>query len=232
LPARLDFSGVEVRGTVDDISTNGLRFYGHLPRVTALGGTFKGQITLPEGPLAVSGQIRSLDPLSGSAEIIKAFGAEFTTSSEDRKRLERFLFGSDLQWQINGYCEQAATPLSRFMPALVEGPHQNPFAAIRWNAAELRIPGRPSAQVLASLRDPEQGEAWVLSFSPLPEGSDVVLRSFRRMAYPREIVRLHRMHEYDHTGSGVFAYRTIISSGDVRRALDPRPASAGQKEVA
>jgi cellulose synthase (UDP-forming) len=232
LPARIQLGGVEVRGTVDDISNIGLRFYGLLPPSISQGCPFSGEIILPEGPMAVAGRIRSLDLVPGSGGVIKAFGAEYTTGEEERKRLERFLYGSNLQWLINGYGEQAATPLSRLLPRTVAGPARNPFADTRWNAAELRLQGRRKMQVLASLRSAATGEAWILSFNPLPEECDLILKSFRRKSQPRQIVRLHRLREYSPIGSGVFVYQTVLSNVKVIRALDPSPAATQDREVA
>jgi hypothetical protein len=164
--------------------------------------------------------------------VIKAFGAQYTTSEDERKRLERFLFGSNFQWWVNGYCEQAATPLSLLLPRAVAGPARNPFADTRWNAAELRLQGRRKAQVLASLRNGKTGEAWILSFNPLPEGCDLNLKSFRRRSQPRETVRLHRLREYSPLGSGVFVYQTVLSNAKVIRALDPSLTATQDREVA
>jgi cellulose synthase (UDP-forming) len=232
LPARIWLGGVEVRGTVDDISNTGLRFYGLLPPYIYQGCPFSGELSLPEGSVAFSGHIRTLEALPDSGGVIKAFGAQYTTSEEERKRLERFLFGSDVQWRVNGYCEQAATPLSRLLPRAVAGPAPKPFADRRWNAAELRLPGRRKAQILASVRGGATGETWILSFNPLPEGCGLILRSFRRRSQLREIVRLHRLPQHAQIGSGVFAYQTVLSDPKVIRALDPSHAATQDREVA
>jgi len=231
LPVRMEFSGIEVHGTIDDLSTSGLRFYGELPPFISLGSHFAGSVTLPGGPLEIAGQVRSLRALQAAPHAITGFGGTLVTTAEGQKRLEQFLFGSDLQWMVNGYCDQVTTPLGWLLPGKVEGPDRSPFSDTRWNAADLLLPRGQPAHVLVSLRDEPTGEAWILSFQALPEDCSLELKSFRRTQSACEFVRLHRIaHEQGGNGD-CFVYRTVLANKEVTRNLLVESCT-DQREVA
>lgn len=211
LAGDLTFFGARVRGIVDNLSDRGLHFHGDLPPSVQPGSTFTGQLNLPDGPLTVLGQVRDLTPLGGQQEAVNGFGGLFTTSAAGQKRLERFLFGSNLQWIVNGYCDRAETPLSRLMPALVEGPELSPLSTTRWNAAELTSPGRPPVQVLASAPAPDTGYAWILSFVPLPQYGHLTLDSNGRMTLAPETAQLMCVDVHGDMEFRLFVYRVVGS---------------------
>ena len=60
LPAEVVVAdGTRLRGTVDDLSDNGMRFYGRLPATLAPGDALTGHLQLPEGPVPFWGEVRS-----------------------------------------------------------------------------------------------------------------------------------------------------------------------------
>ncbi|MEO5697103.1 MAG: glycosyltransferase [Burkholderiaceae bacterium] len=201
--------GTRVRGTVDDVSDNGMRFYGNLPASLARGSTLNGQIELPGGPVTFQGEVRGLVALPGNIGVNKAVGCRFWTSAEDRHRLEEFLFGSDLQWTMNGYTDQVATPLSRWFGASIPGPVPNPLANVQWNATEFRLrDDGPGESALMSASGFESGDALVLSHNALPENRDLIVEVYRRTDTPCKRVQLHRVELPDIPGAtSVFVYR-------------------------
>jgi cellulose synthase (UDP-forming) len=229
LSAELQFAGGQrVRGTVDDLSDTGLRFYGKLPRALATGDAFGGELLLSDGVISLSGRVRSV---TQPGESLRAIGCEFQTSENDRQRLERFLFGSDMQWLLNGYTDQVHTPLSRWLPHQVPGPLHNPFADVRWNAAELRI-GRhgPCEAVLLSTADNGSAELFVVSFNALPTRRELYLDVHVRGAAPRRCVRLERI-ELPGIGGGsstLNAYRVSMARIDTAETAPLAVVASGR----
>jgi cellulose synthase (UDP-forming) len=208
LPAELSFAGRRVHGTIDDLSEHGIRFYSRLLPATQSGTEFSGRLTLPDGPLAFTGQVRTLIPLEGHPGTFKAFGGVLKLTPGDQKRIDRFLFGSDLQWVVNGYSDQVDTPLSRLVPGQVQGPRPPQFLDTHWNAAELTSPNGRTFQVLQSFSKTDRTQSgWLLSFTRLPEDETLRLDSFRHRDVALQMVRLHRAYGLEQVESTVSIYR-------------------------
>lgn len=155
---------------------------GRLPARLAPGAALTGQLLLPEGPVPFWGRMRSRITMPGNADVVKAIGCEFATTASGRQRLEQFLFGSDLQWILNGYTDSMHTPMSRCMPARIEGPVRNPLAQVRWNAAELGVErGGPAEAVLLSAG---ADELYIVSPTGLPEQRKPILDVHLRTEAP------------------------------------------------
>lgn len=199
--------GRRTRGTVDDLSDAGLRLYGALPSDVAAGQPITGHLMLPDGALAFWGEVRSLVPLPDHPPTARAIGCSFATTAEGRRRLEAFLFGSDLQWQVNGWTDRVHTPLSRLLPRLVAGPAPHPLAGRRWNSAALRPD--PWADALPALVEADASGAsrLAMSYVELPDGVPLVLDVYRRHSAPREGVRLERVPLADAGALPLHVYR-------------------------
>jgi cellulose synthase (UDP-forming) len=208
LPAELDFAGLRVHGTIDNLSEHGIRFYGCLLPYIESGSEFSGRLTLPDGPLPFTGQVRTLIPLQGHPGTFKAFGGVFNAKPEDQKRIDRFLFGSDLQWVVNGYSDQVDTPFSRLIPGHVPRARRPPFLDTHWNAAELTGTNGKTFQVVLSFSKTDRRQSgWLLSFTQVPEDQTLRLDSFRRTDVAPQMVRLQRADGLQQAGSTVFVYR-------------------------
>lgn len=208
LPAELDFAGLRVHGTIDNLSEHGMRFYGGLPPFIESGSEFSGRLTLPDGPLPFTGQVRTLIPLEGYPGMFKAFGGMFNAKPGDQKRIDNFLFGSDLQWVVNGYSDQVDTPFSRLIPGHVPRARRPPFLGTHWNAGELTGMNGETFQVVLSFSKTDRTQSgWLLSFTQVPEDQTLRLDSFRRTDVAPQMVRLHRAHGLQHAGSAAFVYR-------------------------
>ena len=213
LPAEVVVAdGTRLRGTVDDLSETGMRFYGKFPAGLPIGAKLTGHLLLPEGPVAFWGEVRGQVTDPNQHDTVKALGCAFSTSEEGRHRLEEFLFGSDLQWVLNGYTDRIHTPMSRWMPALVDGPMHNPIADVRWNAAELRVEADgPAEPVLLSAISIKWGDVYIVSHNALPERRALILDVFLRSDTPARDVWLQRLMLPGMGGgdSRVFVYRVI-----------------------
>ena len=141
--------------------------------------------------------------------VTKALGCQFSTSTEGRHRLEEFLFGSGLQWAMNGFTDQVRTPMNRLFGKSIPGPLPNPLAKVRWNSAELRLRADgPAEPALLSAGGFDSEDALVLCHSALPENRNLIVDVFRRTDTPRRTVQLTRLELPGVVGSSsVFVYR-------------------------
>lgn len=215
-------NGRRTRGTVEDLSDAGLRLYGALPRDVGRGQPVTGHLMLPDGALAFWGEVRSLVPLPDHPTTARAIGCSFDTTAEGRRRLEAFLFGSDLQWQVNGWSDRVHTPMSRLLPSLVAGPKPHPLAGRRWNAATLRPDALADALPALVEADATGTSRLAMSYVELPEDVPLVLDVYRRHSAPREGVRLERVPLDDAGALPLHVYR--LEPAPMPVAAPARPA--------
>ena len=177
--------GVAMRGTIDDISESGFRFYGPLPATLEVGQALHGRISLPDEPMPFRGEVRSV--FAGEDGLLRAVGCHFETDAQHLHRLETFLFGSDLQWALNSLSDRVHTPMSRLWPDEVEGPRPSELAGVRWNAAALsdrRVRHEAPVMALVSTPHDEDGSAVLLSFTALPVGRNLHIEISKRRLEP------------------------------------------------
>jgi hypothetical protein len=193
----------------------------------APGAAVTGCLHLPDGPLAFWGEVRRATPhvagSTGAADVINAagpcsIGCSVSLAGPDRVRLEQFLFGSDLQWHLNGLSDRVHTPLSRLLPCWVDGPRPHALSGRHWTAVELRQAiYLPPMQAL--MRAPETGDArpaYLVSHSRLPTGVPLLLDQFRRKHADRCGVVLQPA---EHAGVGFHVYQAQPSALPATAAL-------------
>jgi cellulose synthase (UDP-forming) len=107
-------------GLATDISPRGFRLLGTPVTGARVGDELLGDLLLPSGRLPVRATIRDLvRPTPPDAGGPQAVGCEFSwDSASNRNQLEMFLFGSDLQWRLNGFDDRVRTPIELFGAAL------------------------------------------------------------------------------------------------------------------
>jgi cellulose synthase (UDP-forming) len=107
-------------GLATDISPRGFRLLGTPVTGARVGDEVRGELLLPSGRLPVRARIRDLvGPTPPDAGGPQAVGCEFSwDSASNRNQLEMFLFGSDLQWRLNGFDDRVKTPTERLGAAL------------------------------------------------------------------------------------------------------------------
>ena len=223
---------VAMRGTIDDISESGFRFYGPLPAKLEVGQAVYGRIALPDEPMPFRGEVRSV--FAGKDGLLRAVGCHFETDPQHLHRLETFLFGSDLQWTLNSLSDRIHTPMSRLWPDDVEGPRPSELAGVRWNAAALtdrRVERESPVMALVSTPQDEDGSAVLLSFTALPVGRDLHIEVSKRRLEPAVDCQLSPM-TLPAVPPGVHLYRLCPAMPQqARPASLPRadPAAALQR---
>lgn len=181
LPARLRLGSQTCIGTVDDLSDQGLRYYGRLPEGTQAGATLTCDLKLPSGDVSFQGEVRTLVTQGGQPpqEGARRIGLAIQPQPEALQRIEQFLYGSDVQWVLNGYTDRVHTPLSRMLPGSIPGPIESPFGEVHWSGCSSRLAGGgPVKWMLMSTPGPDQVE-YVVSHDVLPEGKPMEFKVFR-----------------------------------------------------
>jgi cellulose synthase (UDP-forming) len=133
-----------VLGTVDDLSPRGLSFYGAIGD-PATGTRLPLVLYLPDGPLEAELEIRSaVSAEQGDARYTRLVGGSFhDLPLAEEQRIEQFLYGSNIQRELNRYQEDSLTPLQR----LAWVPRSElPSAARYWASCEVSQPGVPVSQ--------------------------------------------------------------------------------------
>ena len=221
--ASLDFAtGEQCFGTIDDISDRGCRFYGRLPKGVLAGDRFQGEITLPDGALHFSGDVRSLIPLNSQSPAIKGLGCSMEMDAAERDRLEAFLFGTDMQWQINGYVEQVSTPLSILMPKRVPPVLKQLLSVKHWKAVHAHSnESGANGVVNCMLSAPDRsGDRFLLSFAALREKTNWWLSVFARTNSAVMATSLELCQAVDTASGMLYLYR-----------LGPVMAKEGSEEL-
>jgi cellulose synthase (UDP-forming) len=175
VPMRVPGAGTaaEAIGLATDISPLGCRLIGGAVANAAIGQEITGELLLPTGPLRVTATVRALiPPSSDDTRSAAAAGCEFRWGlSDERNQLEMFLFGSDLQWQLNGLEDRIRTPLER-AAELLRGGHRSPrrLAGRTWSPLLYkRINSRQDSGVgFISAQDARTGMRTMVSMGVLP----------------------------------------------------------------
>jgi len=162
-----------------DISPLGCRLIGDPVGHAVVGDELRGELLLPTGPLPVSLAVRALlTSAAKDAPAAVALGCEFRWGlSDERNRLEMFLFGSDLQWRLNGFEDRIHTPLERLGDALggVKPPPRH-LARQRWAPLLYRRvdPWAEAGVGFISAADAKAGVRTVVSLGALPPDGRLV----------------------------------------------------------
>lgn len=111
VPVRVKTAADSRIALATELSPLGFRVSG-LPATAVLAGAeLECRLLLVGTTIPVRVVVRSVVPAEGGGT---ALGCEITAvAPADRNALELFLFGSDLQWQLNGLDERVRTPLER-----------------------------------------------------------------------------------------------------------------------
>jgi cellulose synthase (UDP-forming) len=135
------------------------------------GDELRAELLLPTGPLPVNLAVRTV-LVDGEKAAPAALGCEFRWGlSDERNQLEMFLFGSDLQWRLNGFEDRVRTPLERMRdwlggkspaPRRLAGQHWSPVLYRRVNTTQEGGVGFISAAARGS------GERTLVSLGELP----------------------------------------------------------------
>lgn len=175
LPFRIESEGAERVALISDISPAGCRMSGVDTTGYRIGDVIKGTLLLPSGGVAVQAAVRSKTERSPKHGQQQPFvGCEFLWASADQQiQLELFLYGSDLQWQFNGFTDRMPTLLERFGRFLRRGHRRSPTdLPRRWIPLLYRRPdsGQASGVGFISAPDPDVPTRVLVAPDRFPEG--------------------------------------------------------------
>lgn len=135
VPVRVASPGRPAMALATDLSPHGFRMVGY-PAISARpGDRLTGELLLPGGRLQFGAVVRSRAPSGAAASgAPPTAGCEFHWASPgDCHQLEQFLFGSDLQWRLNGLEDRVRTPLERLRDAWAGSRHRtHALSGQRW----------------------------------------------------------------------------------------------------
>jgi cellulose synthase (UDP-forming) len=112
-PVRIREKEAWIYGTIDNISSAGLRLHAHLCDDRMPGDSLEGQLWLPGSCLPFKATIKQMITIHArGCHHVKAYGLEFNWGNQaQRDQLDRFLYGSELQWHVQELQETNRTPL-------------------------------------------------------------------------------------------------------------------------
>ena len=178
IPMRiLSRAGVTL-GLATDISPLGCRLVGAPVAGARTGDELRGELLLPSGALPVHASVQALIlPPGGRGKSEDpqpvAVGCAFRWgTSDDRDQLEMFLFGSDLQWRLNGLEDRIRTPLER-VADLIGGVRYEPRRLVgqQWSPLLYKRVNSQQEVGIGFISAPQSkaGERTVVSLGVLPE---------------------------------------------------------------
>lgn len=202
-----------VLGTVDDLSPNGLKFYGLLGPVAAH-EVMPITLYLPDGALHARLEIRKLEQAqSGDETYTRSIGGVFLNLPQASiQRIEQFLYGSNAQWRVNRYHEDSLTPLQRL--GVIDKPQQLPDQVTHWAGCEVVDESGRSTGNQVGLVDslPENGEIRLLVYQMLNAGRRCSLQVHSRTGL-RALLVITGEYETILTGLGsLYLYRMTLLS--------------------
>jgi cellulose synthase (UDP-forming) len=166
-------NGQESVALATDISPLGCRIVGATPAGATEGQEIRGELLLPTGPLPVVATVRVLVSTGRGEHVETSLGCEFRWGvSDERNQLEMFLFGSDLQWHMNGLSDRIRPPLER-LAAMLQGSTAREvrgLAGLTWAPVLYkRVNSEQGSGVgFISRSDPRTGIRTVVSMGVLP----------------------------------------------------------------
>jgi cellulose synthase (UDP-forming) len=208
LPARVKVPGRPPwYATVDDISSAGCRLHGKFPADLREGSELRGEIFLPHGMLPFAAVVRgSVAGVAADKRYVKALCCRFDAAAMagGRVELERFLYGSHLQWSINQLRDRANTPLSALRLRAAATKDRETFWApvlIDTQADEI-----PSQLALLSCRAFGSHGRALLTFKPLPADCAIIGLSFTRAGQTLISAKIVRDGRFETPTGPIYVY--------------------------
>jgi cellulose synthase (UDP-forming) len=208
LPARIKVPGRPAcYATVDDISSAGCRLHGKFPGDLLEDSAVQGEIFLPQGSLPFSAVVRgTVSGVSDGESYVKALCCRFNAAAMPvtRGELERFLYGSHLQWAINQLRDRATTPLSALRPrAATAQANETHWAPVLIDTQSADV---PSQLALVSSRNfGPHGQA-LLTFKPLPPDCAIIGLSFTRAGQKLVSAKIVRDERFETPTGPMYVY--------------------------
>ena len=238
VPARIREKEAWVYGTVDDISPVGLRLHAQLRDDSMPGEKIEGQLWLPGSCLPFESTIRRvITSHARGCHHVRAYGLEFNWRDQaQRDQLDRFLFGSELQWHVQELQETNRTPL-QWLGGILSGPWEFARRTSRcWEAFVYTLPGAGGgSEAIGLIRTggDKAGAPTLLLYHPLKPGTLITGRVITPLSEERLTLSATRVKELDSPLSSVFlidarAPEIHYDETQLRKVLQLSSAEAGQ----
>lgn len=196
-----DAQGQEHHATVRDISATGLRLQLPETKEYAQEETIRGRLFLPDGPLPFTAMLRTTNIRKGGMTLGARFQWEDTTA---RNRVERFLYGTDIEWRIHGINDRAPTLLDRVLTPLLalrsKRLGKQPLSMLYTATDATR--GTPLPGVIALNR--KNTRAQVALFTPLPKGTSLETRVLTLQGWKTLRARIANENWVDSAGASLY----------------------------
>jgi cellulose synthase (UDP-forming) len=209
-------------GTVDDLSPKGMSFYGALGE-PVIGARLPLVLYLPDGPLNTGFEIRSAIPAEhGGVQYTRLIGGSFVDLPlAEEQRIEQFLYGTNIQWELNRYQEDSLTPMQRlgWVPQVATS-----TAARYWASCEIvRQDGQLPDQIglVGSLHT--QHEVELLVSQKLDTARQYALVVHSRLGTHTLLARAEQFDPLSSGGGTLFRYRMRLEEA---AAIEPAVTAA------
>lgn len=206
LPAYVTFGDdAQIMMTVDDISSSGCRLYGRFPASAQLGDLLHGELLMPGKALPFTAWIAALIPGESAGEhYTKAIGLAFQwQDNKDRDQLDLFLYGSDLQWQLQGLNDRVRTPTEVIQQRLSGQQAEDEQHLDTWTTVELSGSQQTAEPGLLSRPHGQEALRIVASFRRIDGHDQVSVREFTRRGSHLVVLRPTRSLAQVSTPTGV-----------------------------
>lgn len=192
LPIKLNaFGRRPVYATVDNISATGCRIYGNIERAVA-NDHIDGELVLPLEEVNVSGRVVArFNAGDADHRYIAAYGVNFYFSdSTQRNEMERFLFGSSLQYELHDFSERGHTPLEKIRLLFRKKTGLLRKDDVTWSTALSNSVDTSGREVVLLISEFQLAgiDRDIIAFDRLPQNAVLRVTVFRRTGqYPMSI---------------------------------------------
>jgi cellulose synthase (UDP-forming) len=213
VPVRIREKEAWVYGTVDNISSAGLRLHAHLCDDRIPGDSLEGQLWLPGTCLPFQATIKRLiTSQTRGCHHVKAYGLEFNWGSQaQRDQLDRFLYGSELQWHVQELQETNRTPL-QWLGSILSRPRDFTRRTSRcWEVFVYTLPGGGTAdEAIGLIRVGVEtaGAPTLLLYHPLKPGALITGRVITPLGEKRLTLSATTVRKLDSPLTAVFLIGT------------------------
>ncbi len=236
LTARMQQPEGELLVALQDISSSGITVI--IPGIHLLqrGDDIKGEIFLPDGFLPFRATVCNASRQKLPQQMTR-IGCKFSWErDQDRNRLERFLHGSDLEWQLHHLSERSPTLLERLLPKQMRNDGKDELkeakrraqldASILYYPSEQDHRAQPAMMINANGKSGKN----IVSFLPIPLGSDIESRVFSNGEWQTVRGRIASEHVIRDRDAIVYQYEL---EGQAHEAIIHHlPGAAGSEPVA
>lgn len=213
LPIRLNTAADEsVYATVDNISASGCRIYGDIHQAI-INNKVNGDLILPLENIEISGEI--ITQFSANApneEYVAAYGVRFNFYDETmRNEMERFLFGSSLQYELLDISEQGKTPLEKLRSLINSKQNRLERKNTTWSTALSRglLTSENDTVILMSECELSHISRDIISFKRLPMNEVSRIKIFRRTGQYAMSIKILREKRLESPVGPLYKYRVL-----------------------